>query len=114
MTLYAVFYPKPGLPDLPAVVPDAFSWFAAIMPPIFLLRHGLWLETFAWVLALAALVVVSNLAALPVVGLYLPAAAWFGFAAPGLRRHALQSRGWRHRHDRVAVSADMARLDALR
>lgn len=114
MTLYAIFDPKPGKPALPAVVPETFSWLAAVLPPVFLAKHGLWLELVAWVLKVVALVVLARF-----IGdsaaflLYVLAAIWLGFAAPGLRRHALQWRGWTHRGARVAVSADLAQLEAL-
>ena len=115
MTLYAIFDPRPGRPDLPAAIPEKFSWPAALLPPVFLLLHGLWLELVAWVFGLLALVVLSGVigddAAVLLYGL---AAVWLGFAAPGLRRHALQWRGWAHRGERVAVSADMAQLEAMR
>ena len=115
MTLYAIFDPRPGRPDLPAVVPETFSWLAAILPPVFLAAHGLWLELVAFVLGAVAL---AALAA--IIGgdaaflLYLLGAAWLGFAAPGLRRHALLRRGWRQRGDRVAINAELAQLEALR
>ncbi|MGB3338232.1 MAG: DUF2628 domain-containing protein [Devosia sp.] len=115
MTLYAIFDPKPGKRDLPAAIPEKFSWFAAILPPGFLAVHGLWLELVAWLLKLVAVVVLSGFigddaAAL----LYVLGAVWLGFAAPGLRRHALQWRGWTHRGECVALSADLAQLEALR
>jgi hypothetical protein len=115
VTLYAIFDPKPGRPDLPAAVPERFSALAACLPPVFLLRHGLWLETLIWGLLVTALVFLT-----PVLGLsatlpvYLLAALWLGCAAPGLRRHALASRGWRHRADRFAADADLATLEAIR
>jgi hypothetical protein len=115
VTLYAIFDPKPGRPDLPVAIPEAFSWLAAILPPVFLAAHGLWLELVAWVLAVVALIVLAT-----VIGdgagflLYLLASIWLGFAAPGLRRHALQWRGWRQRGERVALNAELAQLEALR
>ena len=115
MTLYAIFDPKPGKPALPAAIPEKFSWFAALLPPFFLMAHGLWLELAAWLLKLVALVVLSRFiggdAAFWLYGL---AAVWLGFAASGLRRHALMWRGWRHRGERVALSADLAQLEAMR
>ncbi|MET3927692.1 DUF2628 domain-containing protein [Devosia sp. 2618] len=115
MTLYAIFDSKPGRPDLPAAVPEAFSWLAALLPPVFLVVHGLWLELVAWLLKVVALVVLSNF-----IGgdtaflLYVVAAIWLGFAAAGLRRHALTWRGWTYRGERVAATADLAQLEALR
>ena len=114
MTLYAIFDPKPGRPELPAAVAEKFSWLAALLPPIFLIAHGLWLELVAWLLAVVALVVLSrfigNDAAF---WLYALGAIWLGFAAPGFRRHALAWRGWSYRRDRVAMSAELAQLEAL-
>ena len=114
MTLYAIFDPKPGRSDLPAAIPDKFSWLAAVLPPVFLAAHGLWLELLAWVLKVAALVVLSRfIGDDAAVLLYLLGAVWLGFAAPGFRRHALHWRGWTHRGERVALSADMAQLEAI-
>ena len=114
MTLYAIFDPKPGAAALPAAVPEQFSWFAALLPPVFLLRHGLWLELVAFVLKLVALVILSRfIGGQAVFWLYVIAVTWLGFAAPGLRRHALSWRGWHHRADQVALSADLAQLAAL-
>ena len=114
MTLYAIFDPKPGRSDLPAAIPEKFSWLAAVLPPLFLAAHGLWLELVAWALKVVALVVLSAF-----IGdgaaflLYVLASVWLGFAAPGLRRHALYWRGWTRRGERVALSADMAQLEAI-
>jgi hypothetical protein len=115
VTLYAIYDPKPGKPFLPAAVPEKFSWFAALLPPFFLLAHGLWLELVAWVLAVLTLVVLSGFIGDDAAWLlYDLGALWLGFAASGLRRHALQWRGWRHRGERVAMGADMAQLEAMR
>ncbi|WP_137150470.1 DUF2628 domain-containing protein [Devosia sp. FKR38] len=114
MTLYAIFDPKPGRPDLPVAVPERFSWLAALLPPLFLIAHGLWLELVAFVLKLVALLVLADyIGGDAAFGLYLLVALWLGFAAPGLRRHALVWRGWTHRGTRIALSAEMAQLEAL-
>lgn len=114
MTLYAIFDPKPGKPALPAVLPESFSWLVAILPPVFLVVHGLWLELVAWIVALVALVMFSGFLGSDAAFLiYLLSALWMGLAASGLRRHALLMRGWRHRDTRVAASADQALLEAL-
>ena len=115
MTLYAIYDPKPGGPDLPAAIPETFSWLAAVLPPVFLAVHGLWLELVAWLLKVVALVVLSAfIGGAAAFLLYVLASVWFGFAAPGLRRHALAWRGWTLRGERVALSADMAQLEAIR
>ena len=114
MTLYAIFDPRPGMAALPEAVPEKFSWLAALLPPVFFIRHGLWLELLAYGLKLAALVLLA-----PLIGgdaaclLYGLVAIWLGFAAPGFRRHALIWRGWSHRGERVAFDADLAQLEAL-
>lgn len=115
MTLYAIFDPKPGKPLLPAAVPEKFSWLAAILPPVFLLAHGLWLELVGFALAVVALVLATPLlGADAAFWLYVLGAVWLGFAAPGLRRHALAWRGWTHRGARLAPSAELAQLEAMR
>ena len=114
MTLYAILDPQPGQPDLPAAIAERFSWSAALLPPVFLLGHGLWLETLAWFAGLVALGLMGRLfggdAAWLLYGL---SAAWLGLAAPGLRRHGLQWRGWRYRGPLIADSRDLAQLQAV-
>ena len=114
MTLYAIFDPRPGKAALPAAIPEQFSWLAALLPPVFLLRHGLWLELLLFAVKLVALVLLADIiggdAALL---LYALLALWLGFAAPGLRRAALGRRGWIFRGERVALSQDAAQLEAL-
>ena len=114
MTLYAIFDPKPGKADLPTAVPEKFSWFATLLPPVFLLVHGLWLETVAFVLGVVGLVVISGFVGGVAALLYLLGVVWLGLAAPGLRRQSLVWRGWIWRGERVAASADMAQLEAIR
>ena len=114
MTLYDIFDPKPASFALPAVVPAKFFWFAAILPPVFLSVHRLWLEL-AGLLGLAVLVVASIvLGGAAAFSLYVLGAIWLGFAAPDLIRRALLRRGWTARGERVADSADMAQLEAIR
>ncbi|MCY1561797.1 hypothetical protein D9M68_991070 [compost metagenome] len=68
----------------------------------------------AWLLKVVALVVLSRfVGGDAAILLYIVAAIWLGFAAAGLRRHALQWRGWTLRGARIAPSADLAQLEAL-
>ena len=94
MTLYAIYDPKPGKPALPAAIPEHFSWLAALLPPVYFLRHGLWIALLAFAIVVAALVFGAGLigddAAVLLYGLL---ALWLGFAASGLRRAALRRRG---------------------
>ena len=112
MTLYSVF----ERPDeiAPAVVPEKFSWAAAILPPVYALYHGLWLGLILYALAVAAIMV----AGLWVGGeaafwLYLLLAAFAGFEAAGFRRAKLRAKGWSYRSDVVAAAPDLAQRDWL-
>ena len=113
MTIYAVF-DKEAI-DAPAVVADRFSWFAALLPPVFALVHGLWLELVGYLILLALVSVASA-----VIGddasfwIYVVLAIWIGFEAPALRRGALHRRGWRYRGEVVAAEEDLAMLGGLR
>ncbi|KFC68673.1 hypothetical protein FF80_01626 [Devosia sp. LC5] len=114
MTLFAIFDAQAGKTLAPAAIPEKFSWFAALLPPAFALVHGLWLELIGFVVALVALSFAAPwLGADAAIWLYIVFAIAIGFSAPGLRRHSLAWRGWRHRGDRVAGDADLARLGAL-
>jgi hypothetical protein len=114
VTLFAIFQPKAESADLPRVVAERFSFFACLLPPVFLLRHRLWLETLAWLIGAIALAVLT-----PVLGeagfyLYLVSAVWLGFAAPSLLRAALTRRGWLADGYAVAAKPDLAQLEALK
>ena len=114
MTLFAILDPKPGQTALPAAIAEKFSWLAALLPPVFLLRHGLWLELVALVLAVVALILAARVIGDDAAGLlYVLGALWLGFAAPALRRAALLRHGWHARGPLVAASADLAQLEAL-
>ena len=113
MTLFAMYWSDKQ--PVPQAVPDRFSWNAAVLPPVFLLAHRLWLETLAWLAGAFALRAVS-----PLIGggaafwLYVLVAMALSFAAPTLRRRALHRRGWQARGYRVAASADLARLEFMK
>tara|TARA_R110002124_G_scaffold109676_12_gene262893 strand:+ start:29358 stop:29771 length:414 start_codon:yes stop_codon:yes gene_type:complete len=114
MTLYAIFDPRPGRPALPAAIPESFSWLAALLPPVFFLRHALWIELLLFAVKLAALIFIARYIGDDAAFLiYCLVALWLGFAAPGLRRAALSRRGWIFRGERVALSVDLAQLEAL-
>ena len=114
MTLYAIYDPKPGAPALPAAIPERFSWLAALLPPVFFLRHGLWVELLLFAGMLAALAATEGVLGGDAVALlYGLLALWLGLAAPALRGAGLSRRGWRLRGERVSPSADLAQLEAL-
>jgi hypothetical protein len=113
MTVYAVFDRDAN--RVPAVVPERFSWFAAFLPPVFAIVHGLWLELVAYVILLVLLSLSSD-----AIGdgaafwIYVVFAVWIGFEAATLRRGALRRAGWRHSRDVIAASDDQAALEGLR
>jgi hypothetical protein len=90
-------------------VPDRFSWFAALLPPVYALVHGLWLALAGYVVAVLALVVGSFwIGADAACWLYVLMAALIGFEAGTLRRLALARRGYVHGGDRIATAEDAA------
>lgn len=112
MTLYSVFERADEI--APVVVPEKFSWAAAILPPVYALYHGLWLGLFLYILAVAAIVVAS----LWIGGeagfwLYVLLAVLGGFEAAGFRRGKLKRKGWTYRSDVVAAAPDLAQRDWL-
>lgn len=74
---------------------EGFSWAAFFLPPIWTLRHGLWLATALW---FAVEIGISLLGARfgGAVGwpLWLGFALWFGLEARNFRRAKLSRRGW--------------------
>jgi Protein of unknown function (DUF2628) len=114
MTLYSVFDRANAAPE-PVAVPDRFSWFAAILPPLYMLRHGLWLALLGFFVAIVALSFLSL-----VVGdgasfwLYVLGAVLFGFEAGTLRRAKLWRRGLSYRTDIIASRPDLAEVEWLK
>lgn len=112
MTIYSVFERSNEI--APAVVPEKFSWLAALLPPLYALVHRLWLGLFFYCVALVALGAASLwIGGGAVAWLYLLFAALIGFEAPALRRAKLKARGWTYRSDIVAGAADLAQRDWL-
>lgn len=112
MTLFALYMPRTG--GAPEAVPDRFSWFAALLPPVHAIVHGLWGQLALFVFGALVLMACAGIVGPDAVRwLYGLGALAFGFAAPGARRRALLRRGFRPAGDRLAGSADLARLAAL-
>ena len=106
MALYSVYARTDAMPS---VVPDRFSWFAALVPPVFMLAHGLWLALLGFVIAVAALVLAAAwLGTEASVWLYVLGAVWIGFEAPALRRQKLARSGFAYGGDIVATDPDVA------
>jgi len=112
VTIYSVFERPNEI--APTVVPEKFSWFAAVLPPVYALVHGLWLGLFAYVAAVVAIVAASLwLGGEAGFWLYVLLAVLIGFEAAGFRRGKLRAKGWIYRSDVVAGAADLAQRDWL-
>ncbi|WP_297112268.1 DUF2628 domain-containing protein [uncultured Devosia sp.] len=112
MTLYAIL--KSDVGALPRAVPEKFSWFAALLPPVHALAHRLWGQLVLFVLGIVALVFAApSIGADAVIWLYILIAIASGFAAPGARQRALKRRGYAAGGYRFSADADQARLAAM-
>lgn len=112
MTVYSVYERSDEI--APVVVPEKFSWTAAILPPVYALYHGLWLGLFFYVAAVVVLAATSLwIGGEAVAWLYLLLALLMGFEAPGFRRKRLEKLGWTYRGDVVAPGQDLAMRDWL-
>jgi hypothetical protein len=112
VTVYSVF----ERPDeiAPAVVPEKFSWLAALLPPVHALVHGLWLGLLLYAVAIVSLVLASFwLGGGAAFWLYVLLAMLIGFEAPAFRRRKLRTSGWTYRSDVVAGAEDLAQRDWL-
>ena len=76
---------------------DGFSFSAAVLAPFWLLSHGAWLPSAAYVVAMSALIAaaviipsIAGWAVLVAIALHL----WIGFEAASLRRWSLERAGW--------------------
>lgn len=74
---------------------EGFSWTAFILPPIWTLRHGLWLAAALWLAAEIAISLVGGRFGAAVGWpLWLGFALWFGLEARNFRRAKLERTGW--------------------
>ena len=113
MTTYSIFSRRAD--EAPASVPETFSWAAALVPPLYAMAHGLWIEFVAWGVVLAAIVGLGMLiGAEAAFWLYVLFAVYLGFEAPALRRSHLARDGWRHVAEIVAPAADVAEVEWIK
>ena len=113
MTLYSVFDRR--LDEAPAVVPDRFSWFAALLPPVWAAVHGLWLAFVGYLVGLALIVLVGTyLGEEAGFWLYMLFAALIGFEASNLRRRGLRGRNFVHRAELIAPADDLAQVEWMK
>lgn len=114
MTLYSVF-DRISEPSEPVAVPEKFSWFAAILPPLYMLRHGLWLALLGFVVVVVALSMLSLAIGDGATSwLYILSAILFGLEAGALRRAKLRRQGFVHGAEIIAAEADLAEVEWLK
>lgn len=98
MAIFVVMEPPAAAADIdPRFVRDGFHLFAFLIPVVWFLWHGLWIEA---VVALAVTMAVSALATLAGLGdaaalLAALVSVYFGLEASNLRLAALRRGGWR-------------------
>ncbi|WDR07368.1 DUF2628 domain-containing protein [Devosia rhodophyticola] len=111
MTIFAIYESRPDNRAAPVAVAEKFSWLAFLLPPVFAVVHGLWLELLVYLVKVAALIWLSNfIGADTAILLYPVLALWIGLSAPAMRRARLARKGWNHRADRIAAGPDIATL----
>ncbi len=114
MTTYSIF-DRQGTDGEPIAVAEKFSWFAALLPPLFALRHGMWVRFALYMVVVLALSAASLwIGGAAASWLYLLLALWIGLEAPGLRRGRLLRSGWTYRTEIVAAGADLAAVAWLK
>lgn len=115
MPLFEVMVPQSGADPLETeLVRDRFSLGAALLPPIWALMHGLWLEMLGWVVGLVGIIVIGTfVGGTAAFWLYVLFALWFGSAASDLRVAALSRSGYLDAGARVAANDLMAEHDFI-
>lgn len=112
MTLYSLYRAEN---QEPIAVADGFSWFAALLPPLYALLHGLWLLLAGWLVLVAAVVALGVFGgATAAFWTYVLAALLIGLEAGTFHRRALRHRGWRHIGEYLATEPDLAIVEALK
>lgn len=117
MTVYSIFEKPQGKAakdSAPVAVPERFSLFAMLLPPVFALWYGLWLLLVFWIALAMGLGYASRLIGSEAAGLlYIVVAVFIGLEAPALRRDWLLFRGFVWRGDLIAAADDLAQRDYL-
>ena len=92
-------------------VPERFSWFAALLPPLWAIVHGLWVELIIWVAAMAVLGGIDLfLGSEATFWLYVLGATWVGFEASAIRVAALERKQFQRAGELISsdeISAEM-------
>ncbi len=75
-------------------LPDRFSWFAFLLPPVWALSNRLWFTFIAMVLFILGLNLLSDCLILPILGFYILAVLWLGVEANSIIGNSFARRGW--------------------
>jgi hypothetical protein len=112
VTLYSVYARENAAPT---AVADRFSWFAALLPPVYALVHGVWLLLAVWVAAVIAIAALGTwLGGDAAFWTYILLAILIGFEASTFHRRHLGHRGWQYRGEVFAADEDLAIVEALK
>lgn len=113
MTIFAV-YQANDPSEAPEAVPDRFSWFAFLLPPVWAVAHGLWLELLGFLALCVLTSIIGRFAGdEAAILVYLALALLIGFEAAAIRGAALKRQGFGHRADLVSSHADVAAVRYL-
>jgi len=96
-------------------VADRFSWFAALVPPLWALVYGLWVELFIWIGAMALLGVLDLvLGGEATFWFYALSAIWVGYEASTIRVAALRRKQFQSVGDLVAQNEIAAEINWIK
>lgn len=99
MAIYTVHLP-PGLSaerqaDAARFIRDGFSFWALVLPPVWLAWHRMWLALVGWIVVAAAIEGAGYLAGrTPAAIVGLAFTVWFALVARDIRRWTLARNGW--------------------
>jgi hypothetical protein len=114
VTLFALYQSVDDPTALPIAVPERFSPFAALLPPVHALVHRHWDMLALFIIGLVPVIAAHRFFG-PDAGfwLYVLLAASFGFAAAGAERRKLTRQGHAPIGHYFAADDDLARLAVL-
>ena len=116
MPVFEVLVPRYSADPLEIeLIRDRFSWGAALVPPLWAVLNGLWLELAVWFAGLI-LIGTSGLFAGGEVAfwLYVLFALWFGLSAADMRAAGLRRAGFAAAGIRIATDEMLATRDWLK
>ncbi|MCF6343356.1 MAG: DUF2628 domain-containing protein [Devosiaceae bacterium] len=93
------------------IIDEKFSWFAAFLPPLWLISKNLWLELVLWLSAIFVLGIISSfIGGEAVFWLYVLSAIYIGFEATNIYVRALKRKGLKASGDIIASDYEQAQV----